>query len=124
MDKNAIKKYAVWARKELIARVTQKAEQYEITEKKTTPADADSIGGRVLTAAEKKQRQALIAKINQDGFEQVMEEVAYTWFNRFTALRFMEVNNFCRAIPEFSPMRMASSSRRFWRMRYSWIWKA
>lgn len=94
MDKNAIKKYAVWARKELIARVTQKAEQYEITEKKTTPADADSIGGRVLTAVEKKQRQALIAKINQDGFEQVMEEVAYNWFNRFTALRFMEVNNY------------------------------
>ena len=94
MDKNAIKKYAAWARKELIARVTQKAEQYEITEKKNTPADADSIGGRVLTAAEKKQRQALIAKINQDGFEQVMEEVAYTWFNRFTALRFMEVNNY------------------------------
>lgn len=94
MDKNAIKKYAVWARKELIARVTQKAEQYEITEKKTAPADADSIGGRVLTVAEKKQRQALIAKINQDGFEQVMEEVAYTWFNRFTALRFMEVNNY------------------------------
>lgn len=94
MDKNAIKKYAAWARKELIARVTQKAEQYEITEKKTTPADADSIGGRVLTAAEKKQRQALIAKINQEGFEQVMEEVAYTWFNRFTALRFMEVNNY------------------------------
>lgn len=94
MDKNAIKKYAVWARKELIARVTQKAEQYEITEKKTTPADADSIGGRVLTAAEKKQRQALIAKIKQNGFEQVMEEVAYTWFNRFTALRFMEVNNY------------------------------
>lgn len=94
MDKNAIKKYAVWARKELIARVTQKAEQYEITEKKTTPADADSIGERVLTAAEKKQRQALIAKISQDGFEQAMEEVAYTWFNRFTALRFMEVNNY------------------------------
>ena len=94
MDKNAIKKYAVWARKELIARVTQKAEQYEITEKKITPADADSIGGRVLTVAEKKQRQALIAKINQEGFEQVMEEVAYTWFNRFTALRFMEVNNY------------------------------
>lgn len=94
MDKNAIKKYAVWARNELIARVTQKAEQYEITEKKITPADADSIGGRVLTDVEKKQRQALIAKINQDGFGQVMEEVAYTWFNRFTALRFMEVNNY------------------------------
>lgn len=94
MDKNAIKKYAVWARNELIARVTQKAEQYEITEQKITPADADSIGGRVLTAVEKKQRQLLIDKINQDGFEQVIEEVAYTWFNRFTALRFMEVNNY------------------------------
>ena len=94
MDKNAIKKYAVWARNELIARVTQKAEQYEITENKITSADADSIGGRVLSAAEKKQRQALIKKINADGFEQVMEEAAYTWFNRFTALRFMEVNNY------------------------------
>ena len=94
MDKNAIKKYAVWARNELISRVTQKAEQYEITEKKITPEDADSIGGRVLSATEKKQRKALIAKIYADGFGQVMEEVAYTWFNRFTALRFMEVNNY------------------------------
>ena len=94
MDKNAIKKYAVWARNELIARVTQKAEQYEITEKKTTPKDAASINGRLLTDAEKNQRKALIDKIQEDGFEQVMEEVAYTWFNRFTALRFMEVNNY------------------------------
>lgn len=94
MDKNAIKRYAVWARNELIARVTQKAEQYEITEKKITSADADSIGGRLLTDAEKKQRAALIEKIKADGFEQMMEEAAYTWFNRFTALRFMEVNNY------------------------------
>ena len=94
MNKNAIKKYAVWARRELIARVTQKAEQYEITEKKITPKDADSIGGRLLTEAEKNQRKALIEKIQEDGFEQAMEEVAYTWFNRFTALRFMEVNNY------------------------------
>jgi len=94
MDKNAIKKYAVWARNELIARVTQKAEQYEITEDKMTPANADSIGGRLLSEAEKKQRAALVEKIKEDGFEQVMEEVAYTWFNRFTALRFMEVNNY------------------------------
>ncbi len=94
MDKNAIKKYAVWARRELIARVTQKAEKYEITEQNMTGADVDSIGGRVLTSAEKKQRRALIEKIKADGFEQVMEEVAYTWFNRFTALRFMEVNNY------------------------------
>ena len=94
MDKNAIKKYAVWARNELITRVTQKAEQYEITEKEMTPKDADSVNGRLLTEAEKNQRKALIEKIQADGFEQVMEEVAYTWFNRFTALRFMEVNNY------------------------------
>lgn len=94
MDKNAIKKYAVWARKELIARVTQKAEQYGITEKEIIPKDADSIGGRLLTDAEKNQRKVLIEKVETDGFEQVMEEVAYTWFNRFTALRFMEVNNY------------------------------
>lgn len=94
MDKNAIKKYAIWARNELIARVTQKAEQYEITETKTTPKDSDSINGRLLTDVEKNQRKALIEKIQADGFEQVMEEVAYTWFNRFTALRFMEVNNY------------------------------
>ena len=117
MDKNAIKKYAVWARKELIVRVTQKAEYYEITEKKTTPADADSIGGKVLTIAEKKQREALIAKINADGFEQVMEEVAYSWFNRFTALRFMEVNNylpsharvFTNEVGEFKPQILADA---------------
>ena len=94
MDKNAIRKYAMWARNELIERVCQKAEQYEITKDKITSADADSIGGRVLSGIEKKQRQALIGRINKVGYEQVMEEVAYTWFNRFTALRFMEVNNY------------------------------
>lgn len=94
MDKNAIKKYAVWARRELISRVTQKALQYGITDKEIVPADASSVNGVVLTAQQKKERQALIAKINAEGFEQVMEEVAYTWFNRFSALRFMEVNGY------------------------------
>ena len=45
-------------------------------------------------ADEKKQRQALIAEINDKGYKQVMEEVAYIWFNRFSALRFMEVNGY------------------------------
>lgn len=94
MDKNAIKKYAVWARRELIARVSQKALQYGITEKEIVDAAADSVNGKLLSADEKKQRQALIAQINEKGYEQVMEEVAYTWFNRFSALRFMEVNNY------------------------------
>ena len=94
MDKNAIKKYAVWARRELIARVSQKAEQYGITEKEIINERAENIHGVVLTPAQKSQRQALIHLIRRDGYQQAMEEVAYTWFNRFIALRFMEVNDY------------------------------
>ena len=94
MDKNAIKKFAVWARRELIERVSQKALQYGITAEETIDAGADSINGNILTADEKKQRQALIHEISAKGYEEVMEEVAYTWFNRFSALRFMEVNGY------------------------------
>lgn len=94
MDKNAIKKYAVWARRELIARVSQKALQYGISEGDCGDPEDDSVDGRVLTKAEKQQRQTLIRNIKTKGYEQVMEEVAYTWFNRFIALRFMEVNGY------------------------------
>ena len=94
MDKNAIKKFAVWARTELIARVSLKGVEYGITEDNMVDANADSVGGKVLTANEKAQRKALIAEINDKGYKQVMEEVAYTWFNRFSALRFMEVNGY------------------------------
>ena len=94
MDKNAIKKFAIWARTELIARVLLKGVEYGITEDNIEDANADSAHGKVLTADEKKQRQALIAEINDKGYKQVMEEVAYTWFNRFSALRFMEVNGY------------------------------
>ena len=94
MDKNAIKKFAVWARTELIARVSLKGVEYGITEDNIEDANVDSAHGKVLTADEKKQRQALIAEINDKGYKQVMEEVAYTWFNRFSALRFMEVNGY------------------------------
>ena len=94
MDKNAIKKFAVWARTELIARVSLKGVEYGITEDNIMDAAADSIHGSVLSGDEKKQRQALIAEINEKGYQQIMEEVAYTWFNRFSALRFMEVNGY------------------------------
>lgn len=94
MDKNAIKKYAVWARRELIARVSQKAMQYGISSSETVPADTASVNGVVLSAQEQKQRKALIEQIRARGYEQVMEEIAYTWFNRFSALRFMEVNGY------------------------------
>lgn len=94
MDKNAIKKFAVWARKELIERVSKKALAYGITEHEVYNPDADSVNGLVLTAAQKKERKALTEQIFAKGYKQVMEEVAYTWFNRFCALRFMEVNGF------------------------------
>lgn len=83
MDKNAIKKYAVWARKELISRVAQKAQQYGITETEMVDAGADSVNGRVLTAQEMQQRRALIAQINEKGYQQVREEVAYTGSTAF-----------------------------------------
>ena len=94
MDKNAIKKYAVWARRELIERVSQRALVYGITAKDAGDPNAESVNGHLLSQAEKRQRQALIRNIKEKGYEQVMEEVAYTWFNRFAALRFMEVNGY------------------------------
>lgn len=94
MDKNAIKKYAVWARRELIDRVTKRAAMYGITDKNCDNYNADSVNGHLLSGIEKRQRQALIRRIEEKGYEPVMEEVAYTWFNRFAALRFMEVNGY------------------------------
>lgn len=94
MDKNSIKKYAVWARTELITRVSQRAIKYEIDENGYGEYDADAVNGRVMSAEEKTQRKALIDRIRKKGYHKVMEEVAYTWFNRFSALRFMEVNGY------------------------------
>lgn len=94
MNKGAIQKFAIWARNELIAQVSQRAYQYGIDESGFGDASADTLNGRLLTAEEKSQRQELIKQIKEKSYQQVMEEVAYTWFNRFIALRFMEVNNY------------------------------
>ena len=94
MDKNAIKKYAIWARRELIDRVTKRAAMFGVSKEDVGDPNADSVNGHLLSDAEKRQRQALIRRIEEKGYEQVMEEVAYTWFNRFAALRFMEVNGY------------------------------
>ena len=94
MNKNAIKKFATEARLELISRVSQRALKYGISDKEVGNPNDDSVGGHLLSSTEKKQRAALIAQIKEKGYEQVMEEVAYTWFNRFSALRFMEVNGY------------------------------
>lgn len=94
MDKNAIKKYAVWAREELIEKVTARAVKYDVVKDKELNPSLDSINGEVLSESENNERKALIKKINEAGYDQVMEEVAYTWFNRFIAIRFMEVNGY------------------------------
>lgn len=94
MDKNAIRKFATFARSELIQKVSQKALEYGISEEKTSFTDKKLYTDEPLTNTEKTQLQALIKKIEEQGYNQVIEEVAYTWFNRFIALRFMEVNGY------------------------------
>ena len=94
MNKSAIQKFATRARTELIVQVSQRAYQYGITEEGYGDPDAVTVGGRALTSEEASQRKELVAQLRQKGYTQVMEEIAYTWFNRFIALRFMEVNNY------------------------------
>lgn len=99
MDKNKIKAFAVWARRSLIAQVSDKANRIGIYEEKIEKAIAVQ-GGFRLEGKEEifplpiSNRDALINQIKEKGYKQVMEEVAYTWFNRFMALRYMEVNDF------------------------------
>ncbi|MCR8844362.1 BREX-1 system adenine-specific DNA-methyltransferase PglX [Paenibacillus sp. SC116] len=99
MNKTALKNLATNARKELIEKVKARAFKIGITEENIKKAHIESSGaiyidGKPLSSIEKEQRDKLISRINEIGFKQVVEEVAYTWFNRFTALRFMEVNNY------------------------------
>ena len=94
MNKTAIKNFAIWARVQLMEAAKQRAYEYEITDGGENKASLDTIGGRLLTAEEKYCRRQLIEQIRGKGFAQVMEEAAYTWFNRFIALRYMEVNGF------------------------------
>lgn len=94
MNKNAIKSYAVWARTELIKQVSQKAYEYGVTENSLPELNADTINDRLLSSDEKSQLNELVREVRKNGFEHVIEEVAYTWFNRFIALRYMEVNNY------------------------------
>lgn len=94
MNKNAIKSYAVWARNELMKQVAQKAYEYGVTESSLPDYNTDNVNGRLLSSDEKKQLNELINEVKKNGYKHVIEEVAYTWFNRFIALRYMEVNNY------------------------------
>lgn len=104
MNKNAIKKFAIEARKKLIDSVTDKAGMLGITEKScsepiTKGPDFEvyqTVAGTEVTLNKRQceQRRRLVSQIESRGFEAVVEEVAYTWFNRICAIRFMEVNDY------------------------------
>lgn len=106
MDKTALKNFAIRARRKLIEEVAQKAFEAGVTKGKIYAIETFEGGfrvegrenGKVFKKYELRQRHKLIQRIEEKkserGFEQVMEEVAYTWFNRFIALRFMEVNGY------------------------------
>jgi hypothetical protein len=98
INRNSLKKYAPKARQEFIAAVSARAAKFGISEKEIVPmqeqGDVVIIGGEAFPRKIGAQRKALTARINQHGFSQTMEEVAYTWFNRFLAIRFMEVHGY------------------------------
>ena len=99
MNKAVLKKFATEARIELLEKVELQARKIGITANSIQTVNIESsdaifIDGRQLSNVEKHQRNKLITRINEIGFERVIEETAYTWFNRFVALRYMEVNDY------------------------------
>lgn len=102
MNKSAIKNFAVNARRKLIDDVCQMAYNIGIEEKNISESEKFSDGYKIdikgkteyISNSQNEQRETLIAQIKEKGYEQVMEEVAYTWFNRIIAIRFMEVNDY------------------------------
>ena len=94
MNKTAIKNFAVNARVSLMEAARQRAYEYEIVAGAEPDRNLTAVGGRVLSSSEKEQRKKLVSEISAKGYEQVIEEAAYTWFNRFAALRYMEVNGY------------------------------
>ena len=98
MNKAKLKAYAPAARRSFIRAVTDRAHLMGITETGEERADVRGdvtlIGGCPYPKSLYAQREKLIARIRREGFHHTMEEVAYTWFNRFTALRFMEIHGY------------------------------
>lgn len=112
MDKNKIKKYAINARTELINAIKVKLatlgiDENEIQDKLSisTPDKeyyVDDNEANALTGAQIGWRKDIIAELNRYGYQEdsktaykdFVEEVAYTWFNRIIAIRFMEINNY------------------------------
>ena len=107
MNTTAIKNYAVRARCDFRKLVTEKLNSLGINEDGTSAAvqeagDALIIDGVPFPVAIRQQRNQLLTLVARQGFEQVVESMAYTLFNRFCALRFMEVH-------EYLPQRVFTS---------------
>ncbi|GEC97237.1 hypothetical protein ZRA01_33100 [Zoogloea ramigera] len=102
MNKSKLKTYAPQARKDFIAAVTQRANLLGLSDTASgfaaLPAerkgDVVIIAGREWPASVGQQRERLMRRIQRDGFAHTLEAVAYTWFNRFAALRFMELHDY------------------------------
>lgn len=102
MNKAALKSYAPQARKDFIAAVTARANLMGLSEKagvlEVAPAqpqgDVVVIAGQAWPITVLAQREQLVRRIRKDGFAHTMEAVAYTWFNRFAALRYMELHDY------------------------------
>src|SRR5256885_504693 len=98
MNRNKLKTYAPEARRDFIQAMTDRAAFYGLTAKSIEPVavrgDVAVIAGRDHPRAIADKRKKLEARIAEDGFEQTMEAMAYTWFNRLVAIRFMELHGY------------------------------
>ena len=98
MDRNRIKTYAPAARRDFIKAVTERANLLGLFadrfEPVTTQGDVAIVGGRSYPKDFAEKRNKLANLIKKEGFDQVVERIAYTWFNRFLALRYMEIHSY------------------------------
>lgn len=98
MNRTKLKNYAPQARRDFIQAMTDRAAYYGLTAKKTEPVvekgDVAIIGGRSFPISVAKKRKALEDRIKKHGFQQAMEAMAYTWFNRLVAIRYMELHGY------------------------------
>lgn len=98
MNRTKLKAYAPQARRDFIQAVTDRAAFYGLTEKKIEPitenGDVAIIGGRAFPRAIASKRKALEERIAQYGFGQTIDAIAYTWFNRLIAIRYMELHGY------------------------------
>lgn len=96
MDTKELEKFCPWARIRLIDEVRQRCYAYGLDDagREEFNRDATIVKGTVLSALERSQRSELYRRIEHDGYARFCEEMAYTWFNRFAAIRYMEARGY------------------------------